>query len=65
MSTLELGPLLALVGMVVLLLSGWARRSARKEGKQKDPHVLRQQRWLYGTAYALILLGLFLMWGKK
>jgi len=56
---------MALVGMVLLILSGVGRQRARKEGKLADPVYLKQQRWLHGGAYGLILLGLILMWGKR
>ena len=56
---------MALVGMVLLILSGMGRQRARKEGRQADPAFLKKQRMLQGAAYGLILLGLFLMWGKK
>ena len=61
----ETGQIVALVGMVLLILSGMGRQRARKEGKQRDPAFLKKQRWLHGAAYGLILLGLYLMWGKK
>jgi len=64
-SVLQIGQIVALVGMVLLILSGMGRQRARKEGKQRDPAFLKQQRWLHGAAYGLILLGLFLMWAKK
>lgn len=65
MATVEIGQILALVGMVVLILSGLGRQRARKEGKHADPAFLKQQRWLHGAAYGLILVGLLLMWAKK
>jgi hypothetical protein len=65
LSTVELGPILALAGMVLLILSGMGRQRARKEGKQGDPAFLKQQRWLHAAAYGLIAVGLFLMWAKK
>jgi hypothetical protein len=64
-SVVEIGQIVALVGMVLLILSGMGRQRARKEGKQADTAFLKKQRWLHGAAYGLILLGLFLMWGKK
>ena len=65
MSVVEIGQILALVGMVVLILSGMGRQRARKQGKQAAPAFLKQQRWLHGAAYGLILVGLLLMWVKK
>ena len=61
----ETGQIVALVGMVLLILSGMGRQRARKEGKQRDPAFLKKQRWLHGAAYGLILLGLILMWAKR
>ncbi len=61
----ELGQLLVLVGMVILLLGGFSRQRARKLGKIAAPEILRQQRWVHGVAYALLVAGLLLMWGKK
>ena len=65
MSTVEIGQILALVGMVLLILGGLGRQRARKAGKQADPGYLLQQRWLHGAAYGLILVGLLLMWAKR
>ena len=48
-----------------MILTGMGRQRARKEGKQRDPAFLKQQRWLHGAAYGLILLGLILMWAKR
>jgi len=61
----ELGQILALVGMVVLLLSGMRRQRARKLGQASAPGFFREQRWLHAAAYGLILAGLMLMWAKK
>ncbi len=65
MSVVEIGHILALVGMVVLILGGLGRQRARKLGKHADPGFLKQQRWLLGAAYGLILAGLLLMWAKR
>ena len=65
LGAVELGQILALVGMVVLLLSGMRRRQARKLGQASTPGYFREQRWLHGAAYGLILVGLLLMWIKK
>jgi len=61
----ELGQILALVGMVVLLLTGMRRQQARKSGQASTPKFFREQRWMHGVAYGLILVGLMLMWAKK
>jgi uncharacterized membrane protein len=65
LKVVEIGHILALVGMVVLILGGLGRQRARKLGKHADPGFLRQQRWLHAAAYGLILLGLLLIWVKK
>jgi len=65
LAEMQIGHVLALMGMVVLLLGGLSRQRARKLGKQADPAFLRQQRWVYGAAYSLILVGLMLMWAKR
>jgi uncharacterized membrane protein YidH (DUF202 family) len=65
LAVVEIGHILALVGMVILILGGMGRQRARKQGKHADPGFLRQQRWLYGAAYGLILAGLLLMWVKR
>ncbi len=62
---IEIGQILALVGMVLLILGGLGRQRARKTGKLADPGYLQQQRWLHAAAYGLILVGLLLMWGKR
>ena len=61
----ELGQILALVGMVVLLWGGMRRQRARKLGQASTPVFFREQRWMHGAAYGLILVGLLLMWAKK
>jgi hypothetical protein len=61
----QLGQIVALVGMVVLLLTGMSRQRARKLGQASTPVFFRQQRWLRGVAYGLILVGLILMWAQK
>jgi uncharacterized membrane protein YidH (DUF202 family) len=65
LAELQIGHILALMGMVVLILGGLGRQRARKLGKHQDPDFLKQQRWLYAAAYGLILGGLMLMWGKR
>jgi hypothetical protein len=65
LGAVELGQVLALVGMVVLLLTGMSRRRARKLRQASTPKFIREQRWMYGAAYGLILVGLMLMWAKK
>ncbi|MHB8068734.1 MAG: hypothetical protein ACYDIC_12650 [Desulfobaccales bacterium] len=62
---IELGQVLALVGLVLLLLSGWRRRQARKAGQASTPQFFREQRWMYAAAYGLIIVGLMLIVGKK
>jgi uncharacterized membrane protein YidH (DUF202 family) len=61
----ELGQIIALMGMVVLLLTGLRRQRARKLKKASTPSFFREQRWMYAAAYGLILVGLMLMWTKK
>ncbi|MBI4644322.1 MAG: hypothetical protein HY743_11500 [Deltaproteobacteria bacterium] len=65
MKVVEIGHILALVGMVVLILGGLGRQRARRLGKHADHSFLKQQRWLMGAAYGLILVGLLLIWVKK
>jgi len=65
MGVVELGQILALVGMVVLLLTSMSRQRARKSGQASTPGFFRQQRWMHAAAYGLILVGLMLMWAKK
>jgi len=65
LSAVEMGQILALVGMVLLVIGSHARQRARKQGKLATPGFLRQQRWLYGVALGLVLVGLLLMWAKK
>ncbi len=63
--SIELGPILALMGMVVLMLTGIRRQQARKAGKASTPGFFREQRLMHAAAYGLIIVGLMLMWGKK
>lgn len=65
MAGVELGQVLALVGMVLLLLCGLRRQQARKAGQASAPDFLREQRVMYAAAYGLILVGLMLLWAKK
>jgi murein DD-endopeptidase MepM/ murein hydrolase activator NlpD len=63
--SVEIGQILALVGMVLLVLGSHLRQRGRKQGKLGTPEFLRQQRWLNGVALGLVLVGLLLMWAKK
>ena len=58
----ELGPFLALGGLVLLLVTGLARRRSRR---LPPGQAAVQYRWVYPAslaAYGLIIAGLFLMW---
>ena len=61
----QLGHILALVGMGLLLWGGLGRQSARKHGTLRSPGFLTRQRWLHAAAFGFILAGLFLLWGQK
>ena len=65
MAGIQLGQILALVGMVLLLWCGLRRQQARKAGQASTPGFIREQRLMYAAAYGLILAGLMLMWAKK
>jgi len=65
LSSVEMGQILALVGMVLLLWGNLARQRARKQGKLATPEFIRQQRWLHAVAFGFVLVGLLLMWAKK
>lgn len=65
MTVVEIGQILALVGMVLLLAGGLGRQRARKQGKLRDPAFQKQQRWLQFAAFGLILAGLVLMWARR
>jgi len=61
----EFGPILALLGMVLLIWCGMSRQRARQSGKASAPEFINQQRWLYFSAYGLIVAGLLMMFGRK
>ena len=56
-----LGQVLALVGLVLLILTGMGRQRARQQQKKPSPAFRRWQQWGSYAALALILIGLLLM----
>jgi uncharacterized membrane protein len=56
-----LGQVLALMGLVLLILSGVGRQRARQRERQPPPSSQRWQRWGSFAGLALVLVGLLLM----
>jgi hypothetical protein len=56
-----LGQVLALMGLVLLILSGVGRQRARQRERQPPPSSQRWQRWGSLAGLALVLVGLLLM----
>jgi hypothetical protein len=61
----NLGPLLALLGLVLLLVRGLSRQRARQRRLPAGAGVSRWSGLSALVAYALILAGLWLMWAQK
>jgi uncharacterized membrane protein YidH (DUF202 family) len=56
-----LGQVLALLGLVLLLLTGVGRQRARRQERQPSPSLQRWQQWGSLAGLALVLVGLLLM----
>ncbi len=61
METVDLGRILALLGLILVLLTGWRRRRARAQKQAPSPALLKLQSWGSLVAFGLILAGLILM----
>ncbi|MBW1952213.1 MAG: hypothetical protein JRI50_01070 [Deltaproteobacteria bacterium] len=61
MDKTTLGSLLALIGMIILLVNNFMRRSARRRQVRMSPQTLAWQKWGTVGASVLIFLGLYLM----
>jgi threonine/homoserine/homoserine lactone efflux protein len=55
------GQILALVGFILLLLTGVGRQQARRRQQQPSPRFQRWQNLGTLAAFALIIIGLILM----
>ncbi|OPX20442.1 MAG: hypothetical protein BZ151_03820 [Desulfobacca sp. 4484_104] len=60
-----LGPLLALIGMIILLVNNFQRRSYRRRQVRMSPQFLTWQKWGTLLASVLIFVGLYLMIGRR
>lgn len=65
MESSTIGQLLALFGMILLMVTSLQRQSARRRKTRLSPQALVWQKWGSLAAYALILVGLYLMLGQK
>ena len=63
--TLASGEILALVGLGLLLLTGWGRQRQRKLRHPPRPGFILWQRWGGVAAYVCVALGLLLMYAQK
>jgi uncharacterized membrane protein len=61
MEIVNLGRILALLGLILVLLTGWVRRQARAQKQSPSPALLKLQSWGGLVALGLILAGLILM----
>jgi hypothetical protein len=61
MGTGNLGQILAIVGLILVVLTGWGRRRARQQGQAPSPALVKLQTWGSLAAFGLILAGLVLM----
>jgi hypothetical protein len=62
MGTGKLGQILALIGLILVLITGWGRRRGRSGQKQSAaPTGIRYQFWAGLGGFLLILAGLVLM----
>ena len=57
-----IGQIMALVGLILLLLSGLGRQQARRQQQPSSPKPQQWQRWGNIAGLVLVLVGLFL-WG--
>lgn len=65
MKTGNLGQIMALLGLILFLVTGWGRRQIRKQGRSASPRLLALQSWGSLAALLLILAGLVLMYYQK
>jgi len=56
-----IGQILALVGLILLLLTGMGRQQARRQRQRPSPGFLLLQRWGAYAAFGLLLAGLLIM----
>ncbi|MDD3581923.1 MAG: hypothetical protein PHW74_12990 [Desulfobacca sp.] len=61
----HLGSLLALIGMIILLVNNFQRRSFRRRQVKMSSQALAMQKWGTIVASVLIFVGLYLMIGRK
>lgn len=60
-----MGPIIALVGLILLLVTNLQRQSARKQKAQVSSFTLGWVKWGSLAAYLLIMIGLVIMMGRK
>ncbi len=61
METGKLGQILALLGLVLVVLTGWGRRRRRDPKQAPSPTGLLIQNWAGIAGFLMILAGLVLM----
>ncbi len=61
MEPINLGRILTLLGLILVLVTGWGRRRAREQRQSVSPKLLKLQSWGSLAAFLLILAGLVLM----
>jgi hypothetical protein len=61
MGSIDLGRILTLLGLILVLLTGWGRRRARQQQQAPSPALRKLQSWGSLAAFGLILAGLILM----
>jgi hypothetical protein len=60
-----MGPIIALIGLILLLATNLQRQSARKHKSQVSSFTLGWLKWGSLAAYLLIMIGLLIMTGRK
>ena len=65
MELAKLGPAVTLVGLVVMLCTGWVRQRLRAQKGAPSPHLVRLHSWGSLAAFTLIMVGLCLLWLEK
>jgi hypothetical protein len=64
-STMGMGPIIALIGLILLLVTNLQRQAARKHKSQASSFTLAWVKWGSLAAYLLIMIGLLIMTGRK
>ena len=64
-SNMGMGPIIALIGLILLLVTNLQRQSARKHRSQVNSFTLGWLKWGSLAAYLFIMIGLLIMIGRR